>query len=329
MSDTPRTEEEWKRLQRNKGCGYRSDITHRDLAHGMFNFAETLERELYEMTANHNNQVRINRLLRDRPDLGDRAKLVDALITEISELKNKDMKTEKTILEEVRSVVIKGLNLKASVANRSDIDTLSLEELNADSLDVAEILTALHQSFEVELMERKVDFESTISSIAKEIEESLSTPQFIESNELNNLKDMLLNAHTVGLNMIHGSIACPSWDLLEKTKGKHPDSLKVIELESELKKLKEEKEVVAVAQFANGKEVNLYKADEYPSGIEKMVCDDITARQEMGVKKYGTTVEQNPIPLREWLQHAYEESLDKAVYLKRAIKEMDDLSKKQ
>jgi hypothetical protein len=43
----------------------------------------------------------------------------------------------------------------------------------------------------------------------------------------------------------------------------------------------------------------------------------------VGIKKYGTTVAENPLSLREWLQHAYEETLDNAVYLRRAIAEID------
>lgn len=61
-----------------------------------------------------------------------------------------------------------------------------------------------------------------------------------------------------------------------------------------------------------------------PTGTEAAVCADITARQQLGIVKYGTTVAANPLPLREWLQHAYLETLDKAVYLKRAIEEMDN-----
>ena len=58
-------------------------------------------------------------------------------------------------------------------------------------------------------------------------------------------------------------------------------------------------------------------------GIEANVCLDIGSRQEMGIVKYGTTVADNPLSLRQWLQHAYEETLDKAIYLKRAIAEID------
>lgn len=60
-----------------------------------------------------------------------------------------------------------------------------------------------------------------------------------------------------------------------------------------------------------------------PTGTEARVCADIAARQALGMRKYGTTVEHNPLPLRAWLQHAYEETLDQAVYLRRAMDEMD------
>jgi hypothetical protein len=56
---------------------------------------------------------------------------------------------------------------------------------------------------------------------------------------------------------------------------------------------------------------------------ETEVCEDIKARQALGIKKYGLTVSANPLDLRKWLQHGYEEALDLAVYLKRAMKELD------
>jgi len=56
---------------------------------------------------------------------------------------------------------------------------------------------------------------------------------------------------------------------------------------------------------------------------EQQVCADILARQQLGIKKYGTTVAQNPLELRDWLQHQYEELLDAAVYCKRAIQQLD------
>ena len=58
---------------------------------------------------------------------------------------------------------------------------------------------------------------------------------------------------------------------------------------------------------------------------ETEVCADIKRRQELGIAKYGTTVAQNPLDLRQWLQHAYEEKLDDVVYMKRAIQELDKI----
>ena len=59
-------------------------------------------------------------------------------------------------------------------------------------------------------------------------------------------------------------------------------------------------------------------------GTEAKVCLDIIARQQKGIKKYGTTVAENPLSHKEWLQHAYEEALDMAIYLRRAIEEIEN-----
>lgn len=60
-----------------------------------------------------------------------------------------------------------------------------------------------------------------------------------------------------------------------------------------------------------------------PHGIEALLCTEIAARQARGMAKYGTSVANNPLSLRQWLQHAMEEALDQAVYLRRAIAELD------
>lgn len=62
---------------------------------------------------------------------------------------------------------------------------------------------------------------------------------------------------------------------------------------------------------------------EIPYGTESRVCGDIAERQKKGIAKYGITVQENPLTLKQWLTHAYEECLDQAVYLKRAIEEME------
>jgi hypothetical protein len=57
--------------------------------------------------------------------------------------------------------------------------------------------------------------------------------------------------------------------------------------------------------------------------IESIVCEDIKRRQHLGLAKYGTTVANNPLTLREWLLHQYSELLDAAIYARRAIDEID------
>lgn len=61
------------------------------------------------------------------------------------------------------------------------------------------------------------------------------------------------------------------------------------------------------------------------TGTEARVIAMIAERQKMGIQKYGTTVSENPLSLREWLHHALEESLDMAVYLMRTIEELDKI----
>lgn len=57
--------------------------------------------------------------------------------------------------------------------------------------------------------------------------------------------------------------------------------------------------------------------------IVAAVRSDLLARSERGRAKYGTTLARTDLTLRDWLQHAYEEGLDKVLYLRRAIDELD------
>lgn len=53
--------------------------------------------------------------------------------------------------------------------------------------------------------------------------------------------------------------------------------------------------------------------------VVESVIADLKARSEKGILKYGTTLDRDDLSLKDWLQHAYEETLDKANYLKAAI----------
>ena len=56
--------------------------------------------------------------------------------------------------------------------------------------------------------------------------------------------------------------------------------------------------------------------------VIEAVREDLTKRSELGIRKYNITLDKNPLSLLQWLQHAYEECLDQANYLKRSIMEI-------
>lgn len=64
------------------------------------------------------------------------------------------------------------------------------------------------------------------------------------------------------------------------------------------------------------------------TGTEARVIADITERQRLGIAKYGTSVEDNPLSIRDWMQHCYEEMLDGAIYAKRCIEKMKEVDER-
>ena len=61
--------------------------------------------------------------------------------------------------------------------------------------------------------------------------------------------------------------------------------------------------------------------------VVQSVRTDLIQRSKTGIKKYGVTLDRTDLGLKQWLQHAYEECLDQALYLKRAIIELDKKAK--
>jgi hypothetical protein len=49
------------------------------------------------------------------------------------------------------------------------------------------------------------------------------------------------------------------------------------------------------------------------------VMEDLNSRSILGLEKYKTTLDREDLSRKDWLQHAYEECLDKANYLKKLI----------
>jgi hypothetical protein len=58
--------------------------------------------------------------------------------------------------------------------------------------------------------------------------------------------------------------------------------------------------------------------------IVEAVREDLLQRSQKGIEKYGTTLERTDLNHKNWLQHAYEETLDLANYLKRCIMNIEN-----
>ena len=55
------------------------------------------------------------------------------------------------------------------------------------------------------------------------------------------------------------------------------------------------------------------------SAIEDNVCKKIKALSDVGKKKYGVTMEEEILSMREWLVHLQEELMDAAVYVEKLL----------
>ena len=55
------------------------------------------------------------------------------------------------------------------------------------------------------------------------------------------------------------------------------------------------------------------------SQVTEQVINDIQKRELKGIETYGTTMDREELTQHQWLQHAYEESLDFCIYLKKLL----------
>lgn len=55
------------------------------------------------------------------------------------------------------------------------------------------------------------------------------------------------------------------------------------------------------------------------SKIEDKVCNKIKARSDVGEEKYGVTMEDEVLSIREWLNHLQQELMDAAVYVEKLL----------
>ena len=57
--------------------------------------------------------------------------------------------------------------------------------------------------------------------------------------------------------------------------------------------------------------------------IVENVISKFSSRSEVGVKKYGTTLEENELTLIQWLNHLQEELMDATLYVQKLKEELE------
>ena len=53
--------------------------------------------------------------------------------------------------------------------------------------------------------------------------------------------------------------------------------------------------------------------------IIKKVIDKLSSRSQVGIEKYGTTLDRDDLSTKEWLQHLQEELMDACGYIEKLI----------
>lgn len=58
--------------------------------------------------------------------------------------------------------------------------------------------------------------------------------------------------------------------------------------------------------------------------IVESVVEKFRSRSEVGIRKYGTTLDRNDLSLEQWLDHAIEEQMDSILYLTKIKEEFKE-----
>ena len=56
--------------------------------------------------------------------------------------------------------------------------------------------------------------------------------------------------------------------------------------------------------------------------VVEQIVNSFVNRSELGIKKYGKTLDKNELLLIDWLQHSIEEKMDDILYMQRALNEI-------
>lgn len=84
------------------------------------------------------------------------------------------------------------------------------------------------------------------------------------------------------------------------------------------------------APISNPRKARMSSIEQAPpqaTGVEARVCELIASRQQLGIKKYRTTVEGAGLGAGQWLQHLIEELADALIYAKALQEEVGRLLK--
>ena len=63
--------------------------------------------------------------------------------------------------------------------------------------------------------------------------------------------------------------------------------------------------------------------------VVERVVDKFVGRSDVGYKKYGVTLEEDPGEMLEWLNHLQEELMDAVLYLQKAKEEYEATSSEE
>ena len=61
----------------------------------------------------------------------------------------------------------------------------------------------------------------------------------------------------------------------------------------------------------------IFKKEQMKDTIVESVIEQFKQRSEVGIKKYGVTLDRDDLSTGEWIEHAIEESMDFILYLRK------------
>ena len=85
--------------------------------------------------------------------------------------------------------------------------------------------------------------------------------------------------------------------------------------------------ILAMEQDTTYGKIDVKYSNTPDFSVEESIVLEIKERAKRGYGKYGTTMTRMDLSTRDWLQHALEEALDLAIYLKRIIRDIDGQNK--